>query len=185
MVARLVLMSKTSSIQDLFISKWQQAEERPVPNMADQSVEKSVLDAFDKHHSNVTSNLSKSGYGWFYAMAASLFIAVFSWQFFYQGKSINGAPSQPDTVLVLAINESKELETAFEQLRLQATSEFVYVQKFQLEKELILINSKLADAYRHQGSLQDKLQLWHQKNKTLSQLNALLAKTESVHATHI
>lgn len=178
-------MSKKIPIEHQFISKWRSEEELSIPSSVDQSIEKSVLDAFDKRQSGIKPEKTRSNYGWFYAVAASLLVAVVSWQLLFHEKLSSDNLSQPNTMLVSAINESQQLEATFEQLKHQPLSEFIYVQKFQLEKELLSINSKLADAYSNENNLQDKLQLWHQKNKTLSQLNALIANAKSVHATHI
>lgn len=178
-------MSKNSSVEHQFVSKWHQAKELPLSEAVDQSIEQSVLEAFDKHHSNGNVGHNKAGRGWLYAIAASLFIAIMSWQFVFQKQLSNNELSQPNKLLLSAIAESKQLEASFEVLKRQSLSEFVYVQKFQLEKELLLINYKLAEAYNSQGDVQDKLQLWHQKNQKLSQLNALMVTVKSTAATHI
>lgn len=178
-------MSKKTSIENQFISKWHKANELPLPETIDQSIEKSVLDAFDKYQSRIKPQQTRASHSWLYAVAASLLVAVMLWQLLLHEQLSNGNLSQPDTMLASAINESKQLEATFFQLKHKPLSEFIYVQKFQLEKELLSINSKLADAYSNEVNLQDKLQLWHQKNKTLSQLNALIANAKSVDATHI
>ncbi|WP_417446543.1 hypothetical protein [Kangiella sp.] len=178
-------MSKKTSIEHQFIAKWQSAEELSVPASVDQCIEKSVLDAFDKRKVGIKREKTRSNYGWYYAVAASLLVAVVSWQLLFHEKLSGDYVSQPNTMLVSAIKQSQQLEATFEQLKHQPLSEFIYVQKFQLEKELLSINSKLADAYGNEDDSQDKLQLWHQKNKTLSQLNALIVNAKSVHATHI
>ncbi|HEY9031241.1 MAG TPA: hypothetical protein VIM93_07755 [Kangiella sp.] len=178
-------MSKKTSIEHQFISKWQSAEELSIPGSVDKPIEKSILDAFDTCQSRMKPEKIRSNYGWFYALAASLLVAVVAWQLLFHEKLSSDNVSQPNTMLVSAIQQSQQLEATFEQLKHQPLSEFIYVQKFQLEKELLSINSKLADAYSNEDDSQDKLQLWHQKNKTLSQLNALIANAKSVHATHI
>lgn len=178
-------MSKNISIEHQFISKWRQAKELPIPDAVEQATESAVIDAFAKHHSKTIPNQRKSGYGWFYAVAASLMIAIVSWQFLFNEQLSNDEFSQPNKMLLSAINESNQLEARFTQLKEQSLSEFVYVQKFQLEKELLLINRKLAEAYDNHDNLQSKLQLWHQKNQTLSQLNALMTDGAYDHATHI
>ncbi len=178
-------MSKNSSTEHQFVSKWHQAKELPLPETIDQSIEKSILEAFDRHHSNVDYAQDKASHGWLYAIAASLFIAIMSWQLLFQDKLSNNELSQPNKLLLSAIAESKQLEASLEELKSQSLSEFVYVQKFQLEKELLLINHKLAEAYNSQDNVQDKLQLWHQKNQKLAQLNALMTTVKNTAATHI
>ncbi|ACV26513.1 hypothetical protein [Kangiella koreensis] len=178
-------MSKQSLIEHQLFSSWQEAKELTIPEKVDQAAESAVMDAFDKRYSKTGPSISKSGYVWFYAMAASFLLAIVSWQSLFQEQLSNDEFSQPTKMLLLAINESKKLEAAFEQLKHEPLSEFVYVEKFQLEKELLLINSKLAEAYHNRDNLHDKLQLWHQKNQTLSQLNALMKNGGNAHATHI
>lgn len=168
-----------STVQSLK-SKWESAKEMQIPVITDQNVKKALFDALDDKYAQSDSVNRKNQNGWFYAIAASFLIALLSWQFLSHQEL-----KQPDKLLLTAINESLHLESQFEQLKSQSLNELVYIQKFRLETELLSINNRLADAYSNQENVQSKLQLWHQRNKTLSDLNSLMANAKSVNATHI
>lgn len=93
--------------------------------------------------------------------------------------------SNANKLLLTAIEQSNQLDADFEKLKDKEFNQFVYVQKFQLEAELDSINNRLAEAYLEQDNLQQKLQLWHQRNRTLSKLTTLMTNADNYHVTHI
>lgn len=167
-------------IDKQFRDKWQNAEQLAIPSETDEKVEQALLDALSKHHANVVKTNKTKIYPWFSAIAASLLIVFLSWKFLPSEET-----SQSGKLLASAIDQSQQLDAKFEQLKAKSLSEYIYIQKFRLEVELSSINTKLAEAYSQRDSEQQKLQLWHQRNQTLSRLTALMANDDNLHATQI
>lgn len=168
------------SIDKQLQDKWQSAEQLPIPSEIDKRVEQTLLDAFSEHQANAARKNQRKAYPWLSAIAASFLIVFLSWKFFPSEEV-----SQSGKLLALAIDQSQQLDSQFEQLKAKSLSEYVYIQKFRLEVELSSINTKLAEAYSQQDSEQQKLQLWHQRNQTLSQLTALMANADNRHTMQI
>ena len=168
------------SIEKQFQHKWHSAEPLSIPSETDKKVEQTLLDAFSDYQVNAAKVNQRKVYPWLSAIAASLLIVFLSWKFL---PSEEASPS--GKLLASAIDQSQQLDAQFEQLKATSLSEYVYIQKFRLEVELSSINTKLAEAYSQHDSEQQKLQLWHQRNQTLSQLTALIANADNFHATQI
>ncbi|MBD3668413.1 MAG: hypothetical protein HUJ16_10655 [Kangiella sp.] len=167
------------TIENQFLNKWQNSRELTVPSEIDDAVQCSLQKAFEDYHIKAKSKKMPS-LQWFSAVAASLLIAFISWKFWGQDDVSNA-----NKLLFTAIEQSNKLEEDFAKLKGKDFSQYVYVQKFQLETELDSINNRLAEAYLEENNLQQKLQLWHQKNRTLSKLTELMTNEDNHHATHI
>lgn len=168
------------TIEHQFIKKWNNAQELAVPADIDNRVQHSVQQAFDGYQAKKQQPQKVAAMQWFSAVAASLLIAFLSWKFWAQDDVSN-----PDKLLLTAIEQSSKLDKDFERLKSKDLNQYVYVQKFQLESELDAINNRLAEAYLERGNLQQKLQLWHQRNRTLSQLTDLMINADNHQITHI
>lgn len=168
------------SIEKQFQHKWHSAEPLSIPSETDKKVEQTLLDAFSDYQVNAAKVNPRKVYPWLSAIAASLLIVFLSWKFLPSNEI-----SHSEKLLVSAIEQSKQLDAKFEQLKTKSISEYVYIRKFRLEMELSSINTKLAEAYNQQDNEQQKLQLWHQRIQTLSQLTALMANADNLNATQI
>ncbi|WP_018625089.1 hypothetical protein [Kangiella aquimarina] len=168
------------TIEQKFISKWRSSQDHTVPYSNDEQVQSSLLQAFEDYHSRKGQSEKPSTLRWFSAIAASLLVAFISWKFLAAGEVSNA-----NNLLLTAIEQSNKLDADFEKLKDKEFNQFVYVQKFQLEAELDSINNRLAEAYLEQDNLQQKLQLWHQRNRTLSKLTTLMTNADNYQVTHI
>lgn len=170
-------MSKESGNR-FFIGQWDQSDEVTIPHEIDIRTKTLLLDKFYDLHA--TGKQSKVSMNIVFALAASLLIALITWNFIRNNEGIDSSH-----LLVDVINRSQQLEANYHLQRNNHLNEYSYLKKFQLEKELMSINYKLSVAYFEQENLQQKLQLWNQKNQTLSQLNALLAGPDNISTVHI
>lgn len=172
-------MSK-KTIEHQFLNKWRNAEELPIPSDVDEKIESSLQQAFKDRVNKETQPLEVKGVKWLSAIAASLLVVFLSWNYLAKENVSNA-----DKLLLTAIEQSNKLDGEFSQLQNKEFSQHVYIQKFQLETELELINNRLADAYLENNNLQKKLQLWHQRNRTLSQLTDLMTNDANQRVTQI
>lgn len=168
------------TIEQQFLSKWRSSQEHTVPYDNDEQVQSSLQQAFEGYHARKRQPEKSFTLPWFSAIAASLLVVFISWKFLGAGEV-----SSANKLLLTAIEQSNKLDADFEKLKNKDFNQFVYVQKFQLEAELDSINNRLAEAYLEQDNLQQKLQLWHQRNRTLSKLTALMTNADNYHVTHI
>ena len=169
-------------VNQFFLECWNSNDELQVPTEIDAKTRALLLDKFKENHNAEASKklISTSSSYMLFAIAASLLIVFVSWGLLNTGNQLT-----PENVLVEVIMKSQQLEQQYHHNRINQLNEHAYVKRLQLEREIVILNDKLADAYFNEEKTEHKIQLWSQKNQMLTKLNALMLSPDNTKAAHI